>query len=656
MDSSDSSSSSDNNNGYPSWFNEDPVELDDSLLNTIIIDNVPITKMNRYEKLVIVIKKIFSAYGEIVDLYIPVEGEGEERQTCGYAFIEYLTVDNAQRAVIEGNNKKLDNSHTLLVNHYGDMEKYNKVKNEWVPPSREQYDSTIHQLNSWLFDQYSRDQFVIRYQKETNIYWNDPFRKSSEQGRVYVYGGEEEKKAGKIWTESMVEWSPKGSYLATYHEPGIALWGGESFGKLARLAHNKVKSISFSPNEKYLLTNNNLEKDKITDPEAMIIWDIRNKKKLRGFEKEKKEENHQEGNENNKNNQMNNNDNKESKLTMKWSHDDKYIAKISKDAISVYELPLMGLLDKKSIKLTNVQDFQWSPTNNTIAYYIPATPNSPATVGLIEIPSRKIIREKHLYNVINIDLNWQNNGDYLCMRVQRKKTKTKTTNSFEIMRIREKDIPIDVIEIEENIEWFEWENSINNPIPAHRFAILSGEGIKFNCSIYSLKGKKINKIGQYDNRSGNRLYWSPSGNNIVLAGIGAGFSGQLEFIDIENNEILANNEHFQANHIQWSPDGRYLITASTQSLGEKNWRQSMDNGYRVWSIQGQLLATVPIESLYQVLWRPRTVNVLPKDQIIVCFIYHLFPSAILSLSIIVSLILFPFTNIPSLLLLLFVCV
>ena len=41
----------------------------------------------------------------------------------------------------------------------------------------------------------------------------------------------------------------------------------------------------------------------------------------------------------------------------------------------------------------------------------------------------------------------------------------------------------------------------------------------------------------------------------------------------------------------------------------------MDNGYRLWSFQGQLLATVAQEQLYQVMWRPRPASLLTKQQI-----------------------------------------
>ena len=38
--------------------------------------------------------------------------------------------------------------------------------------------------------------------------------------------------------------------------------------------------------------------------------------------------------------------------SFKWSHDDKYFARMSKDGtLAVYETPSFGLLDKKSIKV-----------------------------------------------------------------------------------------------------------------------------------------------------------------------------------------------------------------------------------------------------------------------------------------------------------------
>lgn len=70
--------------------------------------------------------------------------------------------------------------------------------------------------------------------------------------------------------------------------------------------------------------------------------------------------------------------------------------------IQVYEAPGMGLLDKKSIKVENVVDFEWSPKDHILSYWTPEVGNNPARVTLMRIPSREIIRTKNLFSVLDV--------------------------------------------------------------------------------------------------------------------------------------------------------------------------------------------------------------------------------------------------------------
>lgn len=92
---------------------------------------------------------------------------------------------------------------------------------------------------------------------------------------------------------------------------------------------------------------------------------------------------------------------------LKWSHDDSYVARMiegENGVLYVYETPTMGLIGKKSIKIENLMDFCWSPTDNIISYWTPEIGNIPARATLINIPNRDIVRTKNFFGVIGVRL------------------------------------------------------------------------------------------------------------------------------------------------------------------------------------------------------------------------------------------------------------
>ena len=150
----------------------------------------------------------------------------------------------------------------------------------------------------------------------------------------------------------------------------------------------------------------------------------------------------------------------------RWSHDDKFFARMTQDGnLSVYETPGFGLLDKKSIKVEGLRGFSWSPKDNIIAYWVAESKDVPARVCLLEIPSRKELRVKNLFNVADCKMHWQKSGDYLCVKVDRYKKLLENKDikyagmyhNFEIFHMNEKQIPVDTVKIEETVHAFSWE-------------------------------------------------------------------------------------------------------------------------------------------------------------------------------------------------------
>ncbi|XP_047340523.1 eukaryotic translation initiation factor 3 subunit B-like [Impatiens glandulifera] len=573
--------------------NQDALEFDEELNNIIVVDNLPIVPREKFEKLEGVIRKIYGQIGVIKDDGLCMPIDSTTQKTLGFCFIEYNLPQEAEVAMEKTNNYKLDRSHIFAVNKFDDIEKFMKVPDEWAPSEPKPYEPGEN-LQEWLADEKARDQFVIRAGTDTEVLWNDARHLKPEP--VYKRS---------FWTERFVQWSPLGTYLATVHRQGAAVWGGASaFNRLMRYAHPQVTLIDFSPGERFLVTYSSQEPSNPHDTHRVTIniFDVRTGKIRRAFK----------GSADEFANGGTGGVTGVSWPVFRWAggKDDKYFARIGKNVISVYETETFSVIDKKSIKVDNVVDFCWSPTDPILALFVPELGggNQPARVSLIQIPGKEELRQKNLFSVSDCKMYWQNNGEYLAVKVDRyTKTKKSTYTGFELFRIKERDIPIEVLELEnknDKIIAFAWEPN------GHRFAVIHGDGPRPDVSFYSMRTThntgRVSKLTTLKGKQANALYWSPAGRFIILAGL-KGLNGQLEFFNVDDLETMATTEHFMATDIDWDPTGRYVATTVT-SVHE------MENGFNIWSFNGKLLYRTLKDHFFQFLWRPRPPTLLSAEK------------------------------------------
>eukprot|EP01111_Echinosteliopsis_oligospora_P019351 TRINITY_DN933_c0_g2_i1.p1 TRINITY_DN933_c0_g2~~TRINITY_DN933_c0_g2_i1.p1 ORF type:complete len:700 (+),score=232.01 TRINITY_DN933_c0_g2_i1:67-2100(+) len=563
------------------FLQESAVRLDTDFSRVLVVDNLPVVGSDRYIKLENVLKKVFGNFGPLVEdwIYMPRD---EKDQTKGFAFIEFQKKEDAEQALTGADNFPLDKAHIFKVCKFDDFKRFENVPEELTTPDVKPPEFK-DDLTSWLLDERTLkciDQFVVRQGEATEVYWNDV--KSGKPTLV-----DDASRLG--WTETYVQWSPKGTYLASFHKMGVQLWGGEKWTRQARFQHPGVKLIDFSPNEQYMVSVSPqfLENDDKKDPKCIIVWDVRTGNKLRGFPGVPPSPTVP-----------------SPWPVFQWSHDDKYLAKIGEDVISIYETPSLGLLDKQSLKATGVRDFTWSPTDNIISYFIPEAGSIPARVVLVSIPSRKELRQKNAVGVKDCKLHWQSAGKYLCVKVDRMNKNKKTTQvNFEIFRIKEKDIPVEALEIKETVHAFAWEPKKD------RFAIIHGENqSRPDVSFYEMTPKKLVHLKTLEKKPANLLFWSPTGDNILLAGLKQ-LNGQLEFFNVNDMETMANEEHPMCTAIDWDPSGRYVST--TISF----WRQQLETGYNLYTFAGKPIYKVLKDRFCQMLWRPRPDTKLSAKQI-----------------------------------------
>uniref|UniRef100_K7KIC0 Eukaryotic translation initiation factor 3 subunit B n=1 Tax=Glycine max TaxID=3847 RepID=K7KIC0_SOYBN len=477
----------------------------------------------KFEKLEGVVRKIYSQIGVIKEdgLWMPIYPETEK--TLGYCFIEYNTPQEAELAKEKTHGYKLDRAHIFAVSMFDDFDRFMKVPNEWAPPETKPY-TPGENLQDWLTDAKARDQFVIRAGSDTEVLWNDARHLKPDPVYKRAFG------------QSFVQWSPLGTYLATVHRQGAAVWGGAaSFNKLMRYSHPQVKLIDFSPGEKYLVTYISHEPSNPRDANRVVIniFDVRTGKVMRDL----------------------------------GSADDFAVGGaggVTGVSWSVFKYYL--------VKVENIMDFCWSSTDPIIALVVPdmGGGNQPARVSLIQIPSKEELRQKNLFSV----------GDCKI-----------TYTGFELFRIKERDIPIEVLELEnknDKIIAFAWEPK------GHRFAVIHGDNPKPNV-IYSMRtgqNSQVSKLTTLKGKQANALFWSPAGRYIVLAGL-KGFNGQLEFYNVDELKTMATAEHFMATDIEWDPTGRMVS---------------------VWSFNGKHLYRILKDHLFQFLWRPRPPSFLTPEK------------------------------------------
>lgn len=536
-------------------------------------------------------------------------------------------MQEAERALRSTNNMQFDARHTLVVNRYEDLARFSDIPSEFQNPITTPW-APNDDLWSWLGDKGMRDQLVMRFAEGSTREMMHKTEVSflSADGELDVVCDDESGHLarGGSWTERGLQWSPKGTYLATMHPQGVLLWGGSNFQELFRFKHPSVESMTFSPCERWCMTWNGMQ-DNETPDRALIVWDLRTGTELRSFKQ----------------------------VSMAtgvndavWSHSGTFMARLDMDyttgdeLVRVYVPPGMGLLEKRSIIAPGAQGLSFAPggPSDMLSWYVPEKGDLPATVTVMAMPSREVLRAKQLFNVERIQTMWHPQGRYFavqsCMltKAQAKNRKRFIANdnsaklkilmegiesaphgtSFELFRVQDRSVPTNTLQISGKVVDFSFEPN------GDRFAIVHGRGPStYDVSFYTLAsstpsaaaaaagetGADIEWLFTLKSRPCTNVIWSPNGNACVLAGLGM---GSLEFLDVNTRETYAKQDHMQCSDVVWDPSGRMVVSFKAQPVTKHEETKLMvENGYKAWTWQGKLILEEGLPFLFDVQWRPR---------------------------------------------------
>ena len=105
----------------------------------------------------------------------------------------------------------------------------------------------------------------------------------------------------------------------------------------------------------------------------------------------------------------------------------------------------------------------------------------------------------------------------------------------------------------------------------------------------------------------NTISFSPTGRFVLVAGFG-NLAGQIDVYDLDRDRRkVCTIESGNPSVCQWSPDSRYIMTATTSP------RLRVDNGVKLWHVGGGILYNEDMVELYNVMWRPMPASALQGD-------------------------------------------
>ena len=613
-----------------------------SFSNVIVVTNLPVgVPPEKQAKLETFLSKVISAdpSGDISEITIPLNPENST--TLGVGIVRLSDDSKVGPVISRVDGFEVSRGQALRAFPFEVAESIleeAEEANNHAHHDEEEASSVVQIMNrstqrDWLLEEPRMEQIMARFDDETEISWIDPLEPVP---KVY-YGGSREKVSGKKWCDLNVEWSPSGSYLLTYHGPGVAVWSGKEFVNKVRIEHAHVSGAIFSPDEQYLLTY---------DREVVKVWRLVNGELLRTFS------NTTEG--------ILSNEHNESGFL--WSPSSQFLSRIVHGVVFVYETPSMKLSQSAPLRYSNVKLMSWSPVEDWLAVWSPENSNEPASLVVVDVGSadRREITAKKLFSTGDspAEISWHPLGDALALKASRLLTRSKKTGKsvFEVIRFGEKGVPSEPIEnFGSCVVSISWEPLLNG-----RLALVVGEDKKvapsstnptgivtdYKLKFYSVSAGK--PIGEptttlaLQNGTFNTVSWSPYGQYFVLlqgpasqikrneisafapslknASTGNP-NGELIFYSCTPSgtlELIRKDEHVNCNLISWDPSGRFLLTAVALNVLEKNapsYKMEQYSGYHLWTFQGRSLKKVDGVRLWNVQWRPHVRNLLTaKDK------------------------------------------
>ncbi|KAJ1657398.1 hypothetical protein IWQ61_003192 [Dispira simplex] len=375
-------------------------------------------------------------------------------------------------------------------------------------------------------------------------------------------------------------YSPNGSYFAWTSPTAVHIYNVETKTVTREIARPNVVELAFSPLATYLLTWERMVKQEDGSPhQNMVVWNTATGEQVASFSRKT-----------------------QSNWALQWSADESYCGLLVTNEVRFFDPANFAKGIHCKLQLDGMQSFSLSPGRSpSVAAFVSARKSMPGMVRLYSLGNfRQPLAQKTFFKADKVKMIWNTLGTNVLVWTSTEVDSTgksyygetnlyylTVAGNFDCQVILDKEGPI------HDVAW-------NPDASAKEFAVVYG----YMPAKAALFDRRASLVHDFGTAPRNFVQFSPQGRFVAVAGFG-NLTGQMDIWDLKHRKKSSSFDASNTTFCQWSPSGRYLLTATCSP------RLRVDNGIKVWHHTGVLLYHQPMHELYQVCWQPLPTSKFP---------------------------------------------
>lgn len=380
-------------------------------------------------------------------------------------------------------------------------------------------------------------------------------------------------------------YSPDGNKFAYAVPSEVRIINADNGSVMRTLACKDVVELGFSPRGKFVLTWERPKREELSGNllPNLKIWNSETGEQLNAFVQKN-----------------------QGGWSLQYTYDEKYCARlVGNNLILFYESSNMATAWSK-LQAEGIHEFSLSPGQNySVAVFVPEAKGKPASVRVYQIPNfKQPVCQKTFFKSDKVTMKWNKLGTALLVLAstdvdQSGKSYYGETNLYLLGIAGSYDSRV-ALDREGTIHDFNWSPN------SKEFGVVYGY-MPAKTTIFDARGNEVHSLTLAPR---NTILFSPHARFIIVAGFG-NLQGSMDIYDRQRQFAkIATIEAWNTSVCEWSPDGQYIMTATTSP------RLRVDNGVKIWHYSGSLIFQKEHDELFAAGWRPQDVGLFPLKSIL----------------------------------------